>query len=140
MGSEPDMNSDSIRFNISALALATGTFWATAILMVSVANLIWPDYGRLFLDLAGSMYPGYQPGGGLGSVIVGTLYGFVDGAFAGAVIGWIYNAVASSMTRRSHGHAHGSRGRERAQRANAAGPRIAGLFSDGATVARDVER
>ena len=140
MGSEPHMNGDTIRFNIAALAVATGAFWGTAIMMVSVANLFWPDYGRMFLDLAGSMYPGYQPGGGAGSVIVGTLYGFLDGAFAGAVIGWMYNTLASAMRRRSHGRAHGLRGWERAQRATAVGRRIAGLFSHGATVARDVKR
>jgi len=38
---------------------------------------------------------------GPGSVIVGTLYGLVDGAAAGAVIGWMYNTLAASMKRRS---------------------------------------
>ena len=41
---------------------------------------------RLFLDLAGSIYPGYRPGGGPGSVIA-------DGAAAGAVIGWMCNTL-----------------------------------------------
>ena len=70
-------------------------------LIVSAANLLWPGYARLFLDLAGSIYPGYRPGGGPGSVIVGTLNGLVDGAAAGAVIGWMYNTLAASMKRRS---------------------------------------
>ena len=95
------MNGDGIRFNIAALALAVGLFWGAAILIVSAANLLWPGYARLFLDLAGSIYPGYRPGGGPGSVIVGTLYGLVDGAAAGAVIGWMYNTLAASMKRRS---------------------------------------
>jgi hypothetical protein len=95
------MNGDGIRFNIAALALAAGLFWSTAILIVSAANLLWPGYGRLFLDLAGSIYPGYRSGGGPGSVIVGTLCGLVDGAAAGAVIGWMYNTLAASMKRRS---------------------------------------
>ena len=81
------------RFNIAALALATGLFWGAAILIVSAANLLWPGYGRLFLDLTGSIYPGYRHGGGPGSVIVGTLYGLVDGAAAGAVIGWMCNTL-----------------------------------------------
>ena len=72
------MNGDGIRFNIAALALAAGLFWGAAILIVSAANLLWPGYGRLFLDLAGSIYPGYRPGGGPSSVIVGTFYGLVD--------------------------------------------------------------
>ena len=95
------MNGDGIRFNIAALALAAGLFWSAAILIVSAANLLWPGYGRLFLDLAGSIYPGYRPGGGPGSMIAGTLYGLVDGAAAGAVIGWMCNTLAASMKRRS---------------------------------------
>ena len=95
------MNGDGIRFNIAALALAVGLFWGAAILIVSAANLLWPGYGRLFLDLTGPIYLGYRPGGGPRSVIVGTLYGLVDGAAAGAVIGWMYNTLAASMKRRS---------------------------------------
>jgi len=95
------MNGDGIRFNIAALAVAAGLFWGASILIVSAANLLWPGYGRLFLDLTGPIYPGYRPGCGPGSVIVGTLYGLVDGAAAGAVIGWMYNTLAASMKRRS---------------------------------------
>jgi hypothetical protein len=83
-----------MRFNITALALTVGIFWGAAILLVASANLIWPDYGRSFLDLAASIYPGYNAGSGVGSVIVGTLYGLVDGAIAGGVFGWLYNLLA----------------------------------------------
>jgi hypothetical protein len=83
-----------MRFDITALALTVGLFWGAAILIVASANLIWPSYGRAFLDLAASIYPGYRAGAGLGSVITGTLYGLVDGAIAGAVFGWLYNSLA----------------------------------------------
>jgi len=58
------MNGDGIRFNIAALALAAGLFLGAAILIVSAATLLWPGYARLFLDLAGSIYPDYRPGFG----------------------------------------------------------------------------
>ena len=83
-----------MRFSITALALTVGMFWGGAILIVASANLIWPNYGRPFLDLAASIYPGYNAGSGLGSVIAGTLYALVDGAIAGAVFGWLYNLLA----------------------------------------------
>ena len=83
-----------MRVNVPALALTLGVFWGAAMLIVALANLIWPDYGRAFLDLAASVYPGYRPGSGLGSVIVGTLYALLDGAVAGAVVAWLYNVVA----------------------------------------------
>ena len=83
-----------MKFNVTALASTSGVFWGGAVLVVALANLIWPSYGRAFLDLAASIYPGYRPGSGLGSVITGTLYGLVDGAVAGAVFAWLYNLVA----------------------------------------------
>ena len=83
-----------MRFNVTALTLTVGLFWGAAFLIVASANLIWPGYGRAFLDLAASIYPGYRPGSGVGSVITGTLYGLVDGAIAGAVFGWLYNLLA----------------------------------------------
>lgn len=83
-----------MKFNILALSLACGIVWGLTILLVASANLIWPAYGRVLLDLLASVYPGYHPGSGASSVLVGTLYGLVDGAIGGALFAWIYNLVA----------------------------------------------
>lgn len=83
-----------MKFNLTAITLTGGLFWGIAIFLVAVANLIWPSYGRTVLDLAASIYPGYHPGAGVGSVVTGTLYAMVDGAIAGAVFGWLYNLLA----------------------------------------------
>jgi hypothetical protein len=83
-----------MRLSVTALGLAAGIVWGAVVLIVALANLIWPDYGRAFLDLVASVYPGYRPGSGLGSVITGTLYGLVDGAIGGALFGWLYNLLA----------------------------------------------
>ena len=83
-----------MRFNVIAMTLTVGLFSGAALLVVASANLMWPIYGRAFLDLAASVYPGYRPGSGVGSVISGTLYALVDGAIAGAVFGWLYNLFA----------------------------------------------
>jgi hypothetical protein len=83
-----------MRFNVIAMALTVGLFSGAALLIVAAANLMWPSYGRAYLDLAASVYPGYRPGSGVGSVISGTLYALVDGAIAGAVFGWLYNLFA----------------------------------------------
>ena len=84
-----------MKLNVTALALAAGLTWGAVMLLVAASNLIWPGYGRAFLEFAASLYPGYRPGTGVGSMITGTLYGLVDGAIGGAVFGWIYNAVSS---------------------------------------------
>ena len=84
-----------MKFDIRALALAAGLFWGGAILITGVANLIWPGYGQAFLLLAASIYPGYSGASSLGQVVIGTLYGLVDGAIGGAVFAWLYNCLAA---------------------------------------------
>ena len=83
-----------MRINVIALSITAGLFCGAAILIVASAHSIWPSYGGAFLELAASIYSGYAPGPGIGSIIIGTLYGLVDGAIAGAVFGWIYNFLA----------------------------------------------
>lgn len=83
-----------MRCHILPLALTIGLVWAMAILIVASANLIAPDYGRAFLEVTASLYPGYHPGTGVGSVVTGTLYALVDGTLGGAIVGWVYHALA----------------------------------------------
>ena len=83
-----------MRFNVVALSITSGLLWGAAILIVASAHAIWPSYGGAFLELASSVYTGYEPGPSIGSIITGTLYGLVDGAIAGAIFGWLYNFIA----------------------------------------------
>jgi hypothetical protein len=88
-----------MKFNVGALSLTIGLFWGGSILLVGLADLAWPGYGRQFLELAASIYPGYDAIATIGQVVVGTLYGLVDGAIGGAVFGWIYNWLSQYLTR-----------------------------------------
>jgi hypothetical protein len=88
-----------MKLNVIALALAAGLFWGAAILLMSSANLFFPAYGRAFLDVVASMYPGFNPGSGIGSVVIGTLYALVDGAASGALFAWLYNLIAQRSVR-----------------------------------------
>lgn len=83
-----------MRFNIKALVITAALLWGGAILLVGIANMIWPPYGQAFLLLLASIYPGYQPETGFGSVIAGALYGLVDGGIGALVFGWLYNLFA----------------------------------------------
>lgn len=86
-----------MKFNVKAMALTLALVWGVlAMLLTGVTNLIWPTYGRAFLEVMASVYPGYHAGISLGQVIVGTLYGLLDGAIAGAVFAWLYNRFASA--------------------------------------------
>ncbi len=85
-----------MKLDIKALALTAALVWGVlAMFVTGLANLIWPSYGAAFLQLMASVYPGYSAAPTLGQVVVGTLYGLVDGAIAGAIIGWLYNRLAS---------------------------------------------
>jgi hypothetical protein len=83
-----------MKLNIKALALTAAIIWSAAILLVGIANIMYPDYGVQFLELISSIYPGYQPFGGVSSVIIGTLYGFVDAGIGGLIFAWLYNCLA----------------------------------------------
>lgn len=81
--------------NMKALALTAALIWGVlAMFVTGLANLIWPAYGSDFLRVMASVYPGYDATRSFAQVIIGTLYGLVDGAVAGVVIAWLYNRLA----------------------------------------------
>jgi hypothetical protein len=82
-----------MKLSIKALALTAALLWGGALLVVGIANQVCPPYGAEFLTIMGSIYPGYQPGTGITSIIVGTLYALVDGGVGGAIFAWLYNLL-----------------------------------------------
>ncbi len=80
-----------MKLSIKGLALAAAILWGAAVLFVGIANMIFPGYGMNFLEVVGSVYPGYQPGTGIASVIIGTIYAVVDAVVAAAIFAWLYN-------------------------------------------------
>ena len=83
-----------MKFSVKGLALASGFLWGLAMLGMGLANLIWSGYGQQFLQTVASVYPGYHATRSIAEVIVGTLYGAVDGLIGGAVFAWLYNQFA----------------------------------------------
>jgi TRAP-type mannitol/chloroaromatic compound transport system permease large subunit len=63
---------------------------------MGLANLIWRGYGQQFLQTMASVYFGYHATRSIAEVIVGTLYGTVDGLVGGAVFAWLYNQFVRS--------------------------------------------
>lgn len=80
-----------MKLSIKGLALASGGLWGLAMLGMGLANLIWSGYGQQFLQIMASVYFGYHATRSVAEVIIGTLYGGVDGLVAGAVFAWLYN-------------------------------------------------
>ncbi len=83
-----------MKINVKGLALASGILWGLAMLVMGLANLIWSGYGQQFLQTVSSVYFGYHATRSIAEVIVGTLYGAVDGLIGGAIFAWLYNQFA----------------------------------------------
>lgn len=83
-----------MRLDVTALTLAGALLWGGALLLVGLAHLASPGYGAAFLEVMASVYPGFEVPAGIGGVLVGTLYGMLDGGLAGLVLGWLYNLLA----------------------------------------------
>ncbi len=80
-----------MKLSIKALAITAAIIWSTALLIVGSANMMFPGYATNFLEVIGSVYPGYQPTTGFSSVIIGSLYGVVDAGIGAALFAWVYN-------------------------------------------------
>lgn len=83
-----------MKLNLKALSISLAILWAGAVFIVGLANLIWPAYGKGFLQMLASIYPGYHAAGTFGDMISGSLYALVDAAIVGLVFGWLYNLIA----------------------------------------------
>ncbi len=62
-------------------------------LIVGLINLADAHYGGEFLRMMSSVYPGADTARTLGRVLLGTVYGFVDGA----VVGWLFGLLVRSL-------------------------------------------
>ena len=83
-----------MRLSIKGATIAGGLLWGGGLLTAGLLNLANAHYAAGFLAVMSSLYPGFQASRTSGDVIVGTLYGLVDGAFAGFFFAWLYNAFS----------------------------------------------
>ena len=82
-----------MKLSIKAFALSAAIIWALCLFMVITLNMVTDSYGSEFLTVVGSIYPGYHQGTGISSIIIGSLYGFVDAGIGGLVFAWLYNLL-----------------------------------------------
>ncbi len=87
-----------MKFDVIRLGCALASIWGLVVLLVGVANLLWPNYGVEFLKFIDSIYPGYHFGEwGFWGVLVGTLYAIVDAWVVGVVFALIYNKFTKKI-------------------------------------------
>jgi len=83
-----------MKLSVKALAITSGLIWGGCVLTCGLVNLAQPAYGRPFLRLMSSVYPGFHNSRSWRDVLVGTGYGLVDGAAGGALAAALYNQLA----------------------------------------------
>ena len=90
-----------MEISVKSMTLTCAIFWGACMLLLGLINLADPAYGSEFLRMMSSVYPGADTTRTVGRVLLGTLYGFVDGAIAGYIFALLYKFFA-----RQHRSAH----------------------------------
>lgn len=83
-----------MKLSVKGLAFTAAIIWGAALLIMGGANMMFPGYATSFLEVMGSVYPGYHPSTGISSVIIGSMYGIVDAGIGGAIFAWLYNFIS----------------------------------------------
>lgn len=78
------------RWSVRGLALSCGILWALAMLFMGLMGLYY-GYGLEFLKVMESVYVGFELS--LMGVVIGTVWGFIDGIVGGAIFAWVYNKL-----------------------------------------------
>ncbi len=81
-----------MRLSTTGAAMAASLLWGGAILFTGLIHLGLPAYGNAFLGMIASVYPWFHGGRSIGDVLIGAMDGLVDGAVAGFLFAWLYNA------------------------------------------------
>ncbi|MGB2636226.1 MAG: hypothetical protein WAM58_20015 [Candidatus Acidiferrum sp.] len=90
-----------MRLSVKAMAIAAGLLGGGGILFVGLINLVFPSYGSNFIRLMSSVYPWFHDTRSVGNVVIGTVDGLIDGAIAGLLFAWLYNAFGGVQTHRN---------------------------------------
>lgn len=86
-----------MEISAKAFALTAALFLGGSTCFIGCLNLMNPAYGSEYLSAISSVYPGFEHTRTIGSVVIGTLYGLIDGAFAGFLFAWVYNTIARRL-------------------------------------------
>jgi hypothetical protein len=81
------------KLSVKGLTISIGVLWSFCTLLMGVTAMF--GYGTLFVKDLSTIYLGYDatPIG----ILLGLVYGFLDGAVAGFIISCLYNLVVERL-------------------------------------------
>jgi len=88
--------------SVKAITLTAAVLWGGCMLFVGLINLADASYGREFLRMMSSIYPGADSARTIGKVLLGTVYGLVDGAMVGYLFGGLYSTLVKQQHKLVH--------------------------------------
>lgn len=80
-----------MKISVWSMTLSAAILWGGLMLIVGLIHLAVPSYGADFLRAMSSVYPGVDTAPNIERVLLGTVYGFVDGGIAGCVLSALYD-------------------------------------------------
>jgi hypothetical protein len=83
-----------MKLSLKATTLSLAALFGAGMLVVGAVHMAVPSYGGEFLRAMSSVWPGADTTPTLGHVLIGTVYGALDGAVAGYLFGLLYRAFA----------------------------------------------
>ncbi len=86
--------------NTKAAALTGSILWGGSVLLVGLMNLKSERYGREFLRVLASIYPGYSARRNGRQVALAALLAAADGAIGGAITATLYGKMLDASERR----------------------------------------
>jgi hypothetical protein len=86
----------AIELKPSAFGLAAGILWGLAVLVTGLMAALF-GYGKMFVDVVGSFYIGYQPT--MTGSLIGGVWGFFDALIGGFIFALLYNLLVKKFAK-----------------------------------------
>ncbi len=80
-----------VSLNPKAAGHACALLWGTTLLLTGLFAYSGSLFANDFLNIMMSIYPFYDPTSSFFGVLLGGLYGLIDGFVCGYVVAWLYN-------------------------------------------------
>jgi hypothetical protein len=90
-----------MKLSTKAMTISGGLVWGLAMLLAGLGHFLRSTFGTGFLIAMSSLYPGFHVARTWESVLIGVVWGFVDGAIGGFIFAWLYDLM---MDKSMHHH------------------------------------